>query len=139
MSNTNWAPPARFIVVTTSIDALLMVAVAAKRVLFAMGICAPRATVEIVSNASAARIRRDRDMKTSSSLGTSSINFLNGDRDTFRIIAMIPNASRYSLAHPDDPPHHPDAILDHRDAILDVRNPSSDPRKRLRTGLARRK
>ena len=51
--------------------------------------------------------------------------------DTFWIIAMIPDAPRYILAHPDDP-------LDHRDAILDARKPSADPQKRLRPDLGRR-
>src|SRR5258708_18893510 len=66
------------------------------------------------------------------------INFLNDDRGPFWITPMIQNAPRFILDHPDDPPDHPDAIPDHRDAVLDVRNPSSDPRKRLRTALERR-
>ena len=58
--------------------------------------------------------------------------------DTFWIIAMIPNAPRYILAHPDDPSDHRDAVLDHRDAVLDARKPSSDPRNGLRPYLERR-
>src|SRR5216684_5617196 len=69
---------------------------------------------------------------------TPPINFLNDDRDAFWITPMIQNAPRFILDHPDDLPDHPDAIPDHRDAVLDVRNPSSDPRKRLRTALERR-